>query len=103
MKKDQSFKALFLSVISIAAIECSLILITNDDTSCFWHNTFPGSIISWIIRLILFKLFVLIFNQFFTPTFKTLKERMIERDELEEKNKRKQARDFTPGKYSYEA
>jgi hypothetical protein len=103
MKKDQSFKVLFLSVTSIAAIECFIVLVTNDDTSCFWHNSLPGSIISWTIRLILFRLFVLIFTQFFTPAFKTLKERMIERDELEERNKRKQAREFASGKFSYEA
>jgi len=102
MKKVQSFKAPFLSITLIAAIEYFLVLATKDDTACFWHNSISGIFISWTLRLLLFAIFTILFTQLSTPAFKTLKERMIERDELEEKNKRQEQRKFAPGQYSYE-
>ncbi len=76
-----------LSIVSILALENLLILLFNDATPCFLHNSFWGNLLLWLIRIPVFIVFTTFFQQLFTPKFVSLKERMIERDESEAKEK----------------
>ncbi len=91
MKRDYPcFKAVILSSILLASIEYCIVLVTEDYNSpCFWHNTFMGGVLSWIFRITLFTSLTIFIYQFFIPEYKTLKDRMIERDENNDQKLRK--------------
>ena len=102
MKRDYAcLKAVILSSILLASIEYCTVLITDDYSSCFWHNTFMGSLISWIFRIILFTSVTIFIYQLLIPKYKTLKDRMIERDE-ENHKQRKVEGSLQLGSYGYE-
>ena len=103
MKRDYpGLKAVILSSVLVASIEYCLLLITGDYNSpCFWHNTFMGSLLSWILRIILFTALTVFIYQLLIPKYKTLKDRMIERDE-ENHKKRKVEGSLQLGNYGYE-
>ena len=94
MKRDYpGLKAVILSSVILASIEYCILLITGDlDSACFWHNTFMGSLISWILRIILFTSLTIFIYQLLIPKYKSLKDRMIERDEENYKQKKAEGR-----------
>ena len=83
MKRDYpGLKAVILSSVILASIEYCILLLTGDlESSCFWHNTLMGSSISWILRITLFTALTIFIYQLLLPKYKSLKDRMIERDE----------------------
>lgn len=82
MKRNYSFlKAIFISFTLIFGIEYSLIVFTADYDLCFWHNTVIGSILAWSARIIAFSMLTSIFSSLFLPVHKTLRERMLEKQE----------------------
>ena len=102
MKRDYPcLKAVILSSVLLASIEYCMVLITDDYNSCFWHNTFMGSLISWILRITLFTSLTIFIYQLLIPKYKTLKDRMIERDE-ENRKQRKVEGSLQLGNYGYE-
>lgn len=102
MKRDYPcLKAVILSSVLLASIEYCMVLITDDYSSCFWHNTFMGSLISWILRITLFTSLTIFIYQLLIPKYKTLKDRMIERDE-ENHKQRKVEGALQLGNYGYE-
>ena len=103
MKRDYPrLKAVILSSVLLASLEYCIVLITGDyDSPCFWHNSVMGGLISWMLRITFFTLLTVFFYQLLIPKYKSLKDRMIERDE--EKNKqRKVERSLQLGNYGYE-
>ena len=82
MKRNYAFlKAILLSFTIIFGIEYGLIVITADYELCFWHNTILGNILAWSARIITFSVLTSVFTSFFLPAFKTLRERMLEKQE----------------------
>ena len=103
MKRDYPcLKAVILSSALLASIEYCIVLITGDYNSpCFWHNTFTGGLISWILRMILLISLTVCIYQLLIPKYKSLKDRMLERDE-ENHKQRKVERSLQLGNYGYE-
>jgi len=103
MKRDYpGLKAVILSSVLLFSIEYCIRLIAGDlDSACFWHNTFMGSIISWILRLTVFTSLMIFTYQLFIPKYKSLRDRMIERDEQNHKQ-RKAEGSLQLGNYGYE-
>jgi hypothetical protein len=77
----------FLSISLIIGLEFIIVLITNDHKACFFHNSVPGNILLWLIRIPLFVGFTSFFYNMFLPRYSSLKDRMMERDETKEKSK----------------
>ena len=104
MKRDYPcLKAVIFSLVLLSSIEYCIVLITGDyHEPCFWHNTFIGSLILWIFRMILFTALTAFLYQLFIPKYKTLKDRMIERDEKNKQEQRKIEESLQLGNYSYE-
>ena len=94
-----SLKANMLSFVLLFGLEYFLISITNDVAPCLWHNTVIGNIIAWSIRIICFTIFTSVFLQFFLPSYKTLKERMFERDEENERGRKLKEKEVMLDKY----
>jgi len=102
MKRDYPcLKAVILSSVLLVSIEYCMVLITNDYSSCFWHNTFMGGLISWVLRITLFTSLTIFIYQLLIPKYKTLKDRMIERDEDNRKQRKVEA-SLQLGNYGYE-
>jgi len=103
MKRDYPrLKAVILSSVLLASIEYCIVLITGDyDSPCFWHNTVMGGLISWMLRITFFTLLTIFIYQLLIPKYKSLKDRMIERDE-ENHQQRKVERSVQLGNYGYE-
>ena len=103
MKKDYpGLRAVILSSVLLASIEYCIVLMAGDYNSpCFWHNTAMGGLISWILRITLFALLTIFIYQLLLPKYKSLKDRMIERDE-ENRQERKTERSIQLGSYGYE-
>ena len=74
----------FLSVSLLVGIEFLIVLITNDHKSCFFHNTVFGNILLWLIRIPFFVGFSSFFYHMFLPKYSSLKDRMMQREELDE-------------------
>ena len=103
MKRDYPcLKAVILSSVLLASVEYCVVLITGDYNSpCFWHNTLMGGLISWTLRITLLTSLTVVIYQLLIPKYKTLKDRMIERDE-ENHNQRKVEGSLQLGNYGYE-
>ena len=103
MKRDYPcLKAVILSSLLLASIEYCIVLITGDYNSpCFWHNTVMGGLISWILRIIFLTSLTVFIYQLLIPKYKSLKDRMIERDEKNYKQ-RKVEKSLQLGNYGYE-
>jgi hypothetical protein len=94
-----SLKATMLSFVLLFGLEYFLISITNDNAPCFWHNTILGNIAAWSIRIICFTIFTSVFLQFFLPSYKTLKERMLDRNEESERERKLKEKEMLLEKY----
>ena len=103
MKRDYPcLKAVILSSVLLASIEYCIVLITGDYNSpCFWHNTIMGGLISWILRITFLTSLTVLIYQLLIPKYKSLKDRMIERDE-ENYKQRKVEKSLQLGNYGYE-
>lgn len=76
--------AILLSVALLSVIEGVLMFLASDSGPCFLHNNWFGIFISCIGRLLFVLLSTVFFYQLFMPQYKTLKDRMMERDVEEE-------------------
>ena len=94
-----SLKATMLSFILLFGLEYFLISITHDTAPCFWHNTVLGNLVAWSIRIVCFTIFTSVFLQFFLPSYETLKERMFERDEENERERKLKEQEVLLDKY----
>jgi hypothetical protein len=94
-----SLKATMLSFVLLFGLEYFLISITNDNAPCFWHNTILGNMAAWSIRIICFTIFTSVFLQFFLPSYKTLRERMLDRDEENERERKLKEKEVMLEKY----
>ena len=74
-------RASFLAIVLLAGIEYLIIVLTNDSKNCFFHNSMPGNILLWLIRIPLFLAFTSFFYHLFLPKYVSLKDRMIQRNE----------------------
>lgn len=81
----------FFSITLIIGLEFLVIFVTNDYTTCLFHNSVLGNILLWLIRVPLFVVFTSFIYQLFLPKYSSLKDRMMERDEEREK-----ARSYSP-------
>jgi hypothetical protein len=91
-----------LAVGLTAGLENLFILIFNDSTPCFFHNSLGGNLLLWLLRTPIFIAFATFIQQLLAPKFVSLKERMIERDELEAKEKAKEEKSLRNGKFAFE-
>lgn len=76
----------FLSISLVIGIEFMIVLITNDHKNCFFHNSVVGNTLLWLIRIPCFIGFSSFFYQLFLPKYKSVKDRMMERDEMKKEN-----------------
>ena len=60
-----------------------------------------GGLISWVLRITLFTSLTIFIYQLLIPKYKTLKDRMIERDEDNRKQRKVEA-SLQLGNYGYE-
>lgn len=74
-------RASFLSIALLAGIEYLIVVLTNDYKNCFFHNSVPGNILLWLIRIPLFLVFASFFYNLFLPKYVSLKDRMMQREE----------------------
>ena len=82
MKRNYAFlKAAVLSFTIVFGIEYLLIVITADYEFCFWHNSVLGNILLWSARIIAFSVLSSSLTSLFLPAYKTLRERMLEKQE----------------------
>ena len=80
MKQNYAYlKAGIISFTLLFGLEYLLILITGDYDLCFWHNTIIGNVLAWSARMVSFLIITSIVSSFFQPVFKTLAERMLEK------------------------
>ena len=79
--------AILLSIASLSLIEGGLMFLFADNQSCFLHNNWFGIFIACIGRLFFLLLSTIFFYQLFVPQYKTLKDRMLERDAEDEKRR----------------
>src|SRR5689334_1327333 len=77
----------FLSISLTVGIEFLIVLITNDHTNCFFHNSVLGNILLWLIRIPVFVVFTSFFYHLFLPKYSSLKDRIMEREEQKERAK----------------
>ena len=82
MKRNYAFlKAAILSFTLLFGLEYALIVLFGDYQYCFWHNSVLGNILAWSIRAILFVISSSVLSSLFQPAYKTLRDRMIEKQE----------------------
>ena len=82
MKRNYAYlKATILSFTLLFGLEYALIVLFGDYQYCFWHNSILGNILTWSVRAILFFVSSSVLSSFFQPAFKTLRDRMIEKQE----------------------
>jgi hypothetical protein len=88
MKQNYAYlKAGIISFTLLFGLEYLLIIITGDYDLCFWHNTIIGNVLAWSFRVISFFMITSIVSSFFQPVFKTLAQRMLEKQEQKPKQK----------------
>ncbi|HZF64496.1 MAG TPA: hypothetical protein VEZ55_08430 [Chitinophagaceae bacterium] len=102
MKAYSSAKALLAAILLIGCFEFFIVLITGDNEACFFHNAVLGNVILWVARLFLLSKLLPITRNIFLPGYATVKDRMLERDELEEKRLKEEEAQLLPGKYALE-
>ena len=82
MKRNYAYlKATILSFTLLFGLEYALIVFFGDYQYCFWHNSVFGNIVAWTIRAVLFIVSSSVLSSFFQPAYKTLRDRMIEKQE----------------------
>src|SRR5688572_30589212 len=88
MKQNYAYlKAGIISFTLLFGIEYLIIVIAGDYQSCFWHNTMIGNILAWVVRICSFLIITSVVSSFFQPVFKTLAQRMLEKQDQKLKEK----------------
>ena len=81
MKRNYAYlKAAILSFTILFGLEYLLIVVSGDYQYCFWHNSILGNVLAWSIRSVLFLISTSILSSLFLPAYKTLRDRMIEKE-----------------------
>jgi hypothetical protein len=82
MKKlTQKFGPLFMGTLITFVPELLLMAISSDNTSCFFHNTFSGILLSSVFRIVVFLGSYTYFKFSLMPVYSSLKDRMLDKEE----------------------
>ena len=98
----QYLLAAVLAAALLAGAEYALVMLVADFESCFLHNSILGNILAWPLRIFFFLILSALLRQVFTPGYTTLKDRMMERDELEARRQAEKGASITPGNYAFD-
>lgn len=85
MKKNKSLlKTIALAIAGTALLEYAIVVITGDKESCFLHNTLWGNILLMAGRIATFYFLSTVLYHLSLPVRATLKDRILEKQELED-------------------